>query len=212
MRSYGQYCGLAKALDVIGDRWSLLIVRELLIRGSRRYTDLREGLPGIATNLLADRIRELEEAGVISREAAPPPVATTLWQLTARGEQLRPVVQSLGRWGAPLLATAPESDAFRMHWLALPAMDWLRDRSPEKPPVRIELRTGDQCMTMETVDGGVRPCAGVAAPDAVISGAPRLILALLAGKLRLSDACAAGLRYEGKPGVLRRVQRAESNP
>jgi hypothetical protein len=79
MRSYGQYCSIAKALDVVGDRWTLLIVRELLIRGACRYTDLKNGLPGIATNLLSDRIRELESAGLIRREEAPPPVATTLF-------------------------------------------------------------------------------------------------------------------------------------
>src|SRR2546425_7044906 len=84
MRSYGQYCSLAKALDVIGDRWTLLIVRELLLRGACRYTDLRDGLPGIATNLLADRMRDLEEKGIVRRQAAPPPIATTLFQLTPR--------------------------------------------------------------------------------------------------------------------------------
>ena len=85
MRSYGQYCSIAKALDVVGDRWTLLIIRELLIRGACRYTDLKDGLPGIATNLLADRIRELESAGLIRREEAPPPVATTLFHLTDTG-------------------------------------------------------------------------------------------------------------------------------
>src|SRR5262249_56563671 len=99
MRSYGQYCGLAKALDVIGDRWTLLIVRELLIRGACRYTDLRNGLPGIATNLLAERLRELEDAEIIAREEAPPPVATTLFRLTARGAALDAVVEQIGRWG-----------------------------------------------------------------------------------------------------------------
>ena len=82
MRTYGQYCPMAKSLDVIGDRWSLLIVRELLGRGPLRYTDIRNGLPGVATNLLADRLRELEQAGVLRREAAPPPIATTLFHLT----------------------------------------------------------------------------------------------------------------------------------
>src|SRR5437867_7341077 len=113
MRSYGQYCGLAKALDVIGDRWSLLIVRELLLRGACRYTDLRDGLPGIATNLLADRLRDLEAKGIVRREAAPPPIATTLFQLTPRGEQLRPVLVELVRWGAPLMAEAGDEEAFR---------------------------------------------------------------------------------------------------
>src|SRR5438105_15117334 len=103
MRSYGQYCALARALDVIGDRWALLIVRELLLRGPSRYTDLRDGLPGIATNLLADRLRALEDADIVKREAAPPPVATTLFRLTDRGERLKPAIMELGRWGAPLM-------------------------------------------------------------------------------------------------------------
>src|ERR671937_2991699 len=120
MRSYGQFCALAKALDVVGDRWSLLIVRELMLRDACRYTDLRNGLPGIATNLLADRLRELERAGVIEREEAPPPVAATVFRLTERGRQLRDAVHALGRWGGPLLADAPHDDAYRSHWLALP--------------------------------------------------------------------------------------------
>ena len=91
MRSYGQYCAVAKALDVVGDRWSLLIVRELLLREACRYTDLLEGLPGIATNLLADRLRELESAGVVCREGAPPPIAATLFRLTDRGRELQEV-------------------------------------------------------------------------------------------------------------------------
>src|SRR5256885_16027747 len=99
MRSYRQYCSLAKALDVVGDRWTLLIVRELLLRGPSRYTDLRDGLPGIATNLLAERLRDLEEAGLVSREQAPPPVATALFRLTPRGEDVRPTVPELARWG-----------------------------------------------------------------------------------------------------------------
>ena len=103
MRSYDEYCSVAKSLDVVGDRWTLLIVRELALRGRCRYTDLRNGLPGIATNLLADRLRELEQAGVVAREDAPPPIATTLFHLTPRGEELRPVLDGLFRWGLPLM-------------------------------------------------------------------------------------------------------------
>src|ERR1041384_6890848 len=101
MRSYGQYCSVARALDVIGDRWTLLIVRELLIRGPSRYTDLQYGLPGVATNLLAARLRELEVEGIVTKELAPPPVATTLFRLTPRGEALESVLVALGKWGAP---------------------------------------------------------------------------------------------------------------
>src|ERR1035441_10219979 len=97
LRSYGQYCSVAKALDVIGDRWNLLIVRELLLREPCRYTDLLHGLPGIATNLLADRLRGLEQAGIVSREDAPPPVATTLYALTERGQELGPILRRLGQ-------------------------------------------------------------------------------------------------------------------
>src|ERR1051325_8060010 len=99
MRSYGQYCSVAKALDVVGDRWSLLIIRERLLQGPCRYTDLRNGLPGIATNLLAERLRELEAAGLIRREEAAPPVATTLFRLTEAGAGLAPALAALGTSG-----------------------------------------------------------------------------------------------------------------
>src|SRR5579883_3438193 len=102
MRSYGQNCGVAKALDLLGERWTLLIVRELL-PGPSRYTDLRTVLPGIPTNLLAERLQKLEEAGVVLREQAPPPIATTLYSLTDRGRELQSVIYDLGRWGAPLM-------------------------------------------------------------------------------------------------------------
>src|SRR5260370_28862633 len=95
MRSYGQYCSIAKALDVVGDRWTLLIIRELVIRGACRYTDLKNGLPGIATNLLSDRIRELESAGLIRRADATPPIATTLFHLTHTGTELQPVLDAI---------------------------------------------------------------------------------------------------------------------
>jgi len=88
MRSYGQFCGLAKSLDVVGDRWTLLIVRELLIRGPYRYTDLLVGLPGIPTNLLADRLREMEDAELLLRGASSIPAATGLYALTPRGAAL----------------------------------------------------------------------------------------------------------------------------
>jgi DNA-binding HxlR family transcriptional regulator len=207
MRSYGQYCPLAKSLDVIGDRWSLLIVRELLIRGPCRYTDIRNGLPGVATNLLADRLRELEQAGVLRREAAPPPVATTLYHLTPRGEELRPVLRAMARWGLPLLGEALEGDVFRSHWLASPVALYLADSTPHRPPVTIEIRTGDEPMVLETVDGAVRARPGsVERPDAVVAGPPRLVVDLITGKLDLAEARARGLQYEGDPEVFGRLQ------
>jgi len=206
VRTYGQYCAVAKALDVIGDRWSLLIVRELMIRGPCRYTDIRYGLPGVATNLLADRLRELERAGVIRREAAPPPVATTLFHLTPRGKDLRPVIYAMGLWGLPLLAEAPDDDVFRSHWLAAPVA-LCRDAAPDGPPITIEVHTADEPMIIETVNGRVRARPGSSErPDAVITGSPRVMIDLLIGNIDLDEAKAQELQYEGDPEVVGRVQ------
>jgi DNA-binding HxlR family transcriptional regulator len=199
VRSYGQSCALAKALDVIGDRWTLLIVRELMIRDGCRYTDLRNGLPGIATNLLAERLNDMEKSGIIAREAAPPPVATTLFRLTARGKQLEPVIAELGRWGAPLLGIPAGDDSFRDHWVVLPLRLYVRDGRPEEPAVRIGLRAGGEMVALETAgDGSVRVHPGnLEDPDARIEGPPHSILRLLTGRMRLADARAQGLRVEG---------------
>jgi DNA-binding HxlR family transcriptional regulator len=207
MRSYGQYCALARALDVIGDRWTLLIVRELLSQQPCRYTDLRSGLPGIASNLLVERLRELEEAGIVSREAAPPPVATTLLRLTPRGEELRPVLEAIGRWGRPLLQDADPDAAFRSHWLVVPLEFQLRDHAPEGPPVTIEVRTGEQPMLVEAAGGEVRVRPGSSpAPDATVSGDPAVVLGFLVGGLDFDTARRRGLEFEGDVSAVRRVQ------
>lgn len=206
MRSYEQYCSVAKALDVVGDRWVLLIVRELTVAGPSRYTDLLRGLPGIATNLLADRLREMEQADLVRREEAPPPIATTLFHLTERGEALRPVLEELGRWGAPLMAVPTEGNEFRSHWLVFPFELHLVDRTPKEPPITIEVRTGDEPMLIETVQGKIRSRPGKAAnPDVVISGRPGPILGLLTGRLSLAEARKRGLEFKGKQKVLSRV-------
>ena len=206
MKSYGQLCALAKALDVVGERWTLMIVRELLIRGACRYTDVRNGLPGIATNLLADRLKELTDAGLVSREAAPPPIATTLFRLTERGRQLQSVVDALGQWGAPLQARATGTEVFRSHWLALPVRLYVRDKSPSARPVRLEVRSGEEPVTIETVgDGSVTARIGsVEAPDARLEGPPQVILGLLVGKIGIAQARKKGLKWEGDRKVLRR--------
>src|SRR3984957_6005564 len=194
MRSYGQYCSVAKALDVIGDRWTLLIVRELLVRGACRYTDLKNGLPGIATNLLADRIRELESAGLVRREEAPPPVATTLVQLTEAGGGLR------------YMGGAADPDEFRSQWFASPVDFFLRDRDPGGPPASIELRTGADPAVIEVSGGQVRFLAGaVPRPDLVLAGPPQLIDALLTGQLTADEVTAHGLQVTGDAALLDRV-------
>ena len=205
MRSYDQYCAAARALDVVGDRWTLLIVRELLIRQPCRYTDLQFGLPGIATNLLADRLRQLLEHGVITRTAAPPPIATTVFRLTARGEALAPVLGALGEWGAPLLHEGSDDAVFRSHWLALPLRS-LRDHAPERPPVTIEVHTADQPMLVRTVDGQVVVEPGTdPRADATITGPPSVVVDLFLGGIDLDAAQDLGLVLEGDAAALARV-------
>jgi len=119
-RSYGQYCAVAYALDALGDRWALLVIRELL-GGPRRYTDLRDGLPGISTDLLAARLRDLEAAELVRRRALPPPAASTVYELTEDGAAIEPLVIELARWGVRRLPTEPEGE-FRCHWIGV----WLR--------------------------------------------------------------------------------------
>src|SRR3974390_2417876 len=140
MRSYGQYCSIAKALDVVGDRWTLLVIRELLFRGACRYTDLRNGLPGIATNLLSDRIRELESAGLIGRGDATPPIAQTLFHLNQAGAALSTGLDAIGRWGIRYMAEPAEGDEFRGHWFTFPVSVFLHDRDPGGAPASVETR------------------------------------------------------------------------
>jgi DNA-binding HxlR family transcriptional regulator len=213
MRSYGEYCSIAKALDVVGDRWTLLIIRELLIRGGCRYTDLKDGLPGIATNLLSDRIRELESAGLVRREDAPPPVATTLFHLTAAGAELLPVLDAIGRWGVRYMMEPAGEDEFRGHWFAFPASFFLRDGDPEGPPVSIELRAAGSPAVIEVSGGAIHTRAGTtAAPDVVLIGEPRVILALFAGALTAAEAADLGLEIRGDMSALERVLSRPSAP
>jgi DNA-binding HxlR family transcriptional regulator len=206
MRSYGQYCSVAKALDVIGDRWTLLIVRELLLRGACRYTDLKNGLPGIATNLLADRIRELEAAGLVRRVEAPPPVATVLVHLTADGAALEPVVKALGWWGLRFMAGNADADQFRSQWFAYPVEFFLCDREPGAPRSTIELRADAEAAVVEVAGGAVGVRTGTAAsPDLVLTGSPQLINALFTGRLNAAGAVARGLEISGDTRVLARV-------
>jgi DNA-binding HxlR family transcriptional regulator len=213
MRSYDQYCGLAKALDTIGDRWTLLVVRELLGNGPSRYSDLQHGLPGIATNLLADRLRALEDAGVVTREGPAPPVATPLFALTDWGMQLRPIIMALGAWASPLLGNS-RGQTFRSHWLVLPLETHIADRTPSRPPLQVELRTGERPMMLVTTGtGGVRVRAARAGEPsaAVLDGAPELIIAVLAGRMTPSTARARGLRTEGDMKALKRFGARKSS-
>jgi hypothetical protein len=157
--------------------------------------------------LLAQRLRELEQADIVSREEAPPPVATSLFELTARGEQLRPVLETLTRWGLPLMSEQDPEDAVRSHWLAFALELMLTDLTPDGPPVLIELRTGDQPIVIETRDGAVSTHLGPTEnPDATLTGPPRPVLGVLIGLIELTDAHALGVSFDGDPKALNRIR------
>ena len=200
MRSYGQYCALARGLDVIGDRWTLLVVRELLA-GSRRYSELLDGLPGIATNLLTERLRGLEERGVVARDAEGG------YQLTEWGQGLSEVLYAVARWAVPLMAEPVGDDAFRSSWLALPVAVIWAGVDQRRPRMTIEIRTGNAPMTIESRNGQVwvepRPARS---PDLVITGPPDGIVGVLTGALDQTAAASRGVKVQGDVRLLARLR------
>ncbi|MBM9506893.1 winged helix-turn-helix transcriptional regulator [Actinacidiphila acididurans] len=207
MRSYGQYCSIARALDVVGDRWTLLIARELLLQGPCRFTDLKRGLPGIAPNLLSTRLKELEEAGLITREDAPPPIATVLYTLSETGTALEPVLKALGLWGLRFMTEERPDDAFQARWLAY-APEWFTtDADPDAPPAVIQLVAADEAAVVELRDGQVRTRLGRATePDLLLEGPPRAVLGLINGLIDLERATSIGLTATGRTDLLTRLR------
>jgi DNA-binding HxlR family transcriptional regulator len=166
-RPYAQACGTAYALDVIGDRWALLVVRELIL-GPKRFTDLREGLPGIGPNVLSQRLKELEDVGVIRHRTLPPPAGSAVYELTEWGRELDEVVIQLARWGArsPEL---PREAEMQPEWVVL-GLRALYDPDEEPEPAVYELRFGDEVFWVRVEDGALTVGRGEASdPGAVIS-------------------------------------------
>ncbi|WP_221351158.1 winged helix-turn-helix transcriptional regulator [Streptomyces beigongshangae] len=189
-RSYDQYCSAARALDAVGDRWTLLIVRELLA-GPRRYTDLHADLPGVSTDVLASRLKDMERDGLVTRRRLPPPGAAHVYELTDRGRALLPVLQALGEWGAPLLAERRPTDAVRAHWFALPLLRSLAGLGDGV--VQVHLDEGTFHVRLGT---GTGPVYGEGpapeAPDARLTLGPGACAALARGDLNLLTAVREG--------------------
>jgi len=162
-KSYHQYCPVACALDLVGERWSLLIVRELLEHRELRYSDLHASLDGCGTNILAARLKRLELGGVIRRRRLPPPAPATVYELTEYGQALRPVMHQLAHWGARVMGP-PRAEDVEPGWLA-GALQLAFP--PNATGARIEFRIGDECASL--VDGEVENGA-IDDPDAVVSG------------------------------------------
>ena len=200
-RSYAQYCGLARSLDTIGDRWSLLIVRELLL-GPLRYSELKATLDGIATNLLADRLRSLEASGVVERQVGEP--GGIAYALTPWGAQLREPVEALVRWSTPLMMSGQGDDEFSPRWLAV-ALPALLHKRTARRPAEVGLDLDGLFVTLRVDEDGPHVTANPAQrPDTILTAAPEIILGLAAGALTLDQALQTA-SVQGDPGVLSTV-------
>jgi DNA-binding HxlR family transcriptional regulator len=164
-RTYEQYCPMAHALDLVGERWNLLVVRELM-HGPKRYTDLAEHLPGIGTNILASRLRDLEASGIVTKRVLPPPAASRVYELTDYGRDLRAVLRELALWGARSLGPPTHEDELFPGWLAN-ALDVVL--APFAPPGRFEFRIGEEIASI--VDGEAKE-GPADEPDVVVTGDP----------------------------------------
>jgi len=170
-KRYEQYCPMAHALDLVGDRWALLVIRELM-HGPKRYTDLVDRLHGIGTNILATRLRDLEAHGIVARRTLPPPAASKVYELTDYGRELRPAMRELALWGARSLGPPTIEGELFEGWLAN-AMDIVM--APLAPTGRFEFRAGSEVASL--VDREVRN-GPIDEPDVVVTGDPGGIYSL----------------------------------
>lgn len=159
MKSYGQYCGVARALDAIGDRWALLLIRELAIRDCR-YTDLQRGLPGIATNLLSNRLRALETSGLLEK-TEDNSTSIPMYSLTPRGRELDSVLRELARWAMPLMAVGQQGDEAQGHWLTL-AVEAIYKGARLTDDATVEVETEGETFVFEASEDGIRSWLGSA--------------------------------------------------
>jgi DNA-binding HxlR family transcriptional regulator len=181
VRSYKQYCGIARALDVIGERWALLVVRELVL-GPQRFTDLREGLPGIATNVLSQRLRQLERDGVIARRRLPAPAGSQVYELTEYGYELVPIMLALGRWGARTMGSRSPEQTGRPEWLAVALMAYYQPQAAEGLSATIGLDLGDAQFTLSLDEGRLEVDRGTNGPaDLTITADPETLVSFLSG-------------------------------
>ncbi len=165
MKRYDQYCPVAHALDLVGERWALLVVRELM-RGPKRYTDLAEHLPGIGTNILASRLRDLEACGIVAKRRLPPPAASQVYELTDYGRELKSVMRELALWGARSLGPPKEKDELFPGWLENALRVVLE---PVAPPGRFEFRVGEEVASL--VDGEAQ-AGSIDQADVIVEGDP----------------------------------------
>jgi DNA-binding HxlR family transcriptional regulator len=211
MRKFDQYCPVAHALSLVGERWSLLIVRELL-HGPKRYTDLANGLPGIGTNILAARLKELEGCGIVEKRTLPPPAASTVYELTEYGAGLREALYALARWGARTIGPPGPGDELYPEWgmNALPAL-FVSEAARGLTETYSLVVEGDP-FTARIVDGALEPSMGVADDaDVVVEADMETFFGLASGELAPKDAVRAGrAKVKGELEALERCFRVLS--
>jgi DNA-binding HxlR family transcriptional regulator len=207
-RAYGQYCGLAKALDLVGERWTLLIVRELFL-GPRRFSDLLEGLPGVSTAVLTERLGRLEEVGLITRRTLPPPAAAKVYVLTQDGQDLGRAMVPLAAWGVRILAAnrRKRSEAFRPAWGLLALRETFDSASARGVHDVYEFHIDGSVISVIVDDGAMQVIEGPSGrhPDVEIHVDEATFIDLGLGRLRGGEAKRAGkLRLVGSEVALRR--------
>jgi DNA-binding HxlR family transcriptional regulator len=203
-RSYDDGCAAAHALDLVGERWALLVVRELLL-GPKRFTDLRAGLPGTSPNVLAQRLRELEGSGIVRRRKLPPPAASKIYELTEWGKDLEPVIISLGRWGVRS-PSKPRDAELSVDSLILSFRTMFDAQRAEGLEASYELHLGEESFRAEVAEGRFEIERGVAdRPDAIVETDTGTLAALVYEGRHLSEALRSGdIRIEGDRQVVGR--------
>jgi len=204
-RSYGQICGLSRALEIVGERWALLIVRDLLA-GPRRFTDLRQGLPRIPTNVLSARLKELEQAKVLQRRILPRPATAVVYELTDYGRELDDILMALGLWGAKSMGPPEPDDIYTVGSLMMAMRAAYQPPSADAPtpkPVNYELRVTDVVLSLSVRDGELGVSDGPQAdPDLVIE-TEHGFAPLLMGWMSPTEAIESGaVRVVGDPELL----------
>jgi DNA-binding HxlR family transcriptional regulator len=199
-RDYFDGCGAAHALDLVGERWALLVVRELVL-GPKRFTDLRTGLPHASPNVLSQRLRELEDAGVLRRRRLPPPAASAVYELTEWGQELEPVLQALGRWAARSL---PESDGIKVDSFILSLRTMFAPGRADDTVVTLQLVLDDQPFRVHLSRSGLEIERGeLPGADATVRCSPTLLAGIVYQGVSVADAQADGsLVLTGDPAAL----------
>jgi DNA-binding HxlR family transcriptional regulator len=189
-RTYQQYCPAARALEIVGERWTLLVVRELMF-GPRRFTDLMDGLPGISANVLSSRLKDLEEEGLVSKRTLPAPAASAVYELTDRALGLARVLAAMADWGMGMLGRPRKSDEVRGAWVVLGIA--VTTPVPDVDDATYEFRVDGDVLQVDVRNGRLQPRHGTASdPAAVITVGATTLVDLAFSRLELDDALARG--------------------